>query len=91
MWQYINEEADCRRVFCTLLIYLRVLSPCCLQCLNHLLSIPGENDAALSLAVDCVGKAEDNKLTSDLVRFLMGDADGVPKVTLSGGICWRTY
>ena len=45
-----------------------------------MLAIPGEEAEAINMAIDCVGQAEDNKLTEDLVRFLMGDKDGVPKV-----------
>ena len=48
--------------------------------MNHLLAIPGEDDAALNLAIDCVSQANDVKLMEDLTRFLMGDRDGLPKV-----------
>lgn len=51
-----------------------------LQSLNHLLAIPGEDNDAINMAIDCVGQANETKLIEDLVRFLMGDRDGMPKV-----------
>ena len=39
---------------------------------------------AINLAVDCVGQANDMNLTNELVKYLMGDKDGVPKVLLQG-------
>jgi HEAT repeat protein len=44
--------------------------------------VPGEDEAAINLAVDCVGRANDPNLTNELVKFLVGDRDGVPKVYL---------
>ena len=50
------------------------------QSLNHLLAIPGEDNEAINMAIDCVGQAGETKLIEELVRFLMGDKDGIPKV-----------
>lgn len=50
------------------------------QALNHLLAVPGEDNTAINMAVDCVGQANDTNLTNELVKYLMGDRDGVPKV-----------
>ena len=54
----------------------------CFQSLNHLLAIPGEDNEAINMAIDCVGQAGETKLIEELVRFLMGDKDGIPKVSL---------
>lgn len=56
---------------------------CYLKALNHLLSIredDSEHADALNLAVDVVGSASDQKLTSHLMSYLLGDVDGSPKV-----------
>ena len=36
---------------------------------------------AIDLAVQCVGKAQDESLTHLLIEYLMGDHDGMPKVS----------
>ena len=35
---------------------------------------------AIDLAIECVGKSQDESLRHTLIEFLMGDHDGVPKV-----------
>lgn len=40
----------------------------------------GEDESsALSLAIDCVATANDEKLTNQLIEYLLGESDGVPK------------
>ena len=56
-----------------------------IKALNHLLNIPddgSENSDSLNLAVDVVGSAADNKLTTHLMNYLLGDVDGDPKVDI---------
>ncbi len=40
-------------------------------------------EKALEQAIDVVGKAKVDQLTRQLIDFLMGDTDGVPKVSQS--------
>ena len=35
---------------------------------------------AIELAVECIGRANNESLTNTLIEFLMGDHDGEPKV-----------
>ncbi|XP_058063715.1 WD repeat-containing protein 19 [Anopheles bellator] len=42
-------------------------------------SVGSEENAALSLAIDCVASAGDEKLSNQLIEFLLGESDGVPK------------
>lgn len=37
---------------------------------------------AIELAVECIGKANNESLTNILIEYLMGDTDGMPKVNL---------
>jgi len=66
---------------------LLVISVCArwTKALNHLLNIPDDgsenSEVALNLAVDVVGAAADDKLTSHLMNYLLGDVDGNPKVS----------
>ena len=53
---------------------------CILQAMKHFLRCDGENSQAIELAIETVGRANDDQLTHELVNFLMGDTDGVPKV-----------
>ena len=42
-------------------------------------SFENEENVALSLAIDCVASANDEKLSNQLIEFLLGETDGVPK------------
>ncbi|XP_049544255.1 WD repeat-containing protein 19 [Anopheles darlingi] len=42
-------------------------------------SVGSEENAALSLAIDCVASAGDEKLSNQLIEYLLGESDGVPK------------
>lgn len=48
--------------------------------MKHLLLCEKDQDPALDLAIETVGKADDEELTRMLVDFLMGESDGLPKV-----------
>ena len=51
------------------------------QAMKHFLKCtPNENDQAINLAIETVGRAEDEKLTNTLLDYLMGEEDGQPKV-----------
>ncbi|XP_058834907.1 WD repeat-containing protein 19 [Topomyia yanbarensis] len=52
------------------------------KALKHLLkaaSFSNEENMALSLAIDCVASANDEKLSNQLIEYLLGELDGVPK------------
>lgn len=52
------------------------------KALKHLLkasSFTNEENTALSLAIDCVATSNDDKLANQLIEFLLGETDGVPK------------
>ncbi|KAL3878608.1 hypothetical protein ACJMK2_030942 [Sinanodonta woodiana] len=49
------------------------------RAMKHFLRCDGENSQAIELAIETVGRANDESLTHELVDFLMGDKDGVPK------------
>lgn len=52
------------------------------RALKHLLkasSFTNEENTALSLAIDCVATSNDDKLANQLIEFLLGESDGVPK------------
>ncbi|XP_062563462.1 WD repeat-containing protein 19 [Armigeres subalbatus] len=52
------------------------------KALKHLLkasSFSNEENTALSLAIDCVASANDEKLSNQLIEYLLGETDGVPK------------
>lgn len=38
---------------------------------------------AIELAVECIGKANNDSLTNNLIDYLMGDKDGMPKVKIT--------
>ena len=40
---------------------------------------PNDVDAALDIAIAAVGKAHKDSLTHQLIDYLMGEIDGVPK------------
>lgn len=53
------------------------------KALKHLLKASSFNhndeSSALSLAIDCVATANDERLVNQLIQFLLGENDGVPK------------
>lgn len=52
------------------------------KALKHLLkasSFNNEENTALSLAIDCVATSNDDKLANQLIEFLLGESDGMPK------------
>ncbi|KAI0219651.1 WD repeat-containing protein 19 [Lamellibrachia satsuma] len=50
------------------------------RALKHFLRCPDvEDSAALTMAIETVGQANDDQLTRQLIDFLMGEIDGVPK------------
>ena len=56
-----------------------------LQALKHFLKCTfNESEQAIGLAIETVGRAEDDKLTNTLVEYLMGEQDGQPKVWCHG-------
>ena len=50
-----------------------------LQAMKHFLRCNPEDGQAIELAIETVGRANDDTLTAQLVEFLMGDIDGTPK------------
>ncbi len=51
------------------------------QALKHFLRVTDDqSDAAVTMAIETVGQAQDEQLTRLLIDFLMGENDGVPKV-----------
>ena len=44
-------------------------------------SFSNEENAALSLAIDCVATSNDDRLAGQLIEFLLGEFDGAPKVS----------
>ncbi|XP_070253925.1 WD repeat-containing protein 19 [Myotis yumanensis] len=50
------------------------------RALKHFLKCPSsENNAAIEMAIETVGQAKDELLTSQLIDHLMGESDGLPK------------
>ncbi|XP_073252735.1 WD repeat-containing protein 19-like [Porites lutea] len=50
------------------------------KALKHFLKCPvGEDGESIELAIETVGQAADEVLTHQLIDFLMGEADGIPK------------
>lgn len=55
------------------------------KALKHLLkaaAFSNEENNALSMAVDCVATSNDERLVNELIEYLLGESDGVPKVRL---------
>lgn len=55
-----------------------------LQALKHLMQVlkaNSEDPKVISLAIDVVAVANDDHLASQLIEFLLGEADGIPKVS----------
>ena len=54
------------------------------QAMTHLLRCRavhgGEPEDAINLAIETAGRAHDDALTHQLIEYLMGDVDGLPKV-----------
>ena len=53
------------------------------ESLKHLIKKHPNSDIegkAIELAVECIGKANNETLTNTLIEYLMGDHDGMPKV-----------
>ncbi|XP_053681434.1 WD repeat-containing protein 19 [Anopheles nili] len=42
-------------------------------------SVGNDENTSLSLAIDCVATAGDEKLSNQLIEYLLGESDGVPK------------
>lgn len=51
-----------------------------MQALKHFVKCSGEDGQAIELAIETVGRANDESLTRMLIDFLMGETDNVPKV-----------
>ncbi|XP_005092773.1 WD repeat-containing protein 19 [Aplysia californica] len=49
------------------------------KAMKHFLKCNAEDGQAIELAIETVGRANDDVLTKQLVDFLMGDVDGSPK------------
>ncbi|KAL8576385.1 hypothetical protein ACOMHN_048952 [Nucella lapillus] len=49
------------------------------RAMKHLLRCSAGDSQAIELAIETVGRANDDSLTAQLIEFLMGDSDGSPK------------
>uniref|UniRef100_A0A3Q3ED04 WD repeat-containing protein 19 n=1 Tax=Kryptolebias marmoratus TaxID=37003 RepID=A0A3Q3ED04_KRYMA len=50
------------------------------RALKHFLKSPkSEDNLAIELAIETVGQAKDISLTNQLIEYLLGDSDGIPK------------
>ncbi|XP_029010876.1 WD repeat-containing protein 19 [Betta splendens] len=50
------------------------------RALKHFLKCPNsEDNLAVEMAIETVGQAKDSSLTSQLIDYLMGESDGIPK------------
>ncbi|XP_041788987.1 WD repeat-containing protein 19 [Chelmon rostratus] len=50
------------------------------RALKHFLKCPNTDDnLAVEMAIETVGQAKDSSLTSQLIDYLMGESDGIPK------------
>ncbi|XP_069058187.1 WD repeat-containing protein 19 isoform X2 [Pleurodeles waltl] len=50
------------------------------RALKHFLKCPStEDNAAIEMAIETVGQAKDDLLTNQLIDYLMGESDGMPK------------
>ncbi|XP_069600695.1 WD repeat-containing protein 19 [Ranitomeya imitator] len=50
------------------------------RALKHFLKCPtAEENAAIEMAIETVGQAKDEMLTNQLIDYLMGESDGMPK------------
>lgn len=53
-----------------------------LKLLMQVMKANSEDAEPVSLAIDVVSAANDNHLTSQLIEFLLGETDGIPKVSV---------
>jgi len=56
-----------------------------LQALKHLMHVMkanSEETEAIMLAIDVVGVASDDHLANQLIEFLLGETDGIPRVSV---------
>jgi WD repeat-containing protein 19 len=56
--------------------------------MKHFLRCNGEDNQAIELAIETVGRANDDSLTRQLIDFLMGETDNIPKVKLYKTFLW---
>ncbi|XP_030305507.1 WD repeat-containing protein 19 [Calypte anna] len=50
------------------------------RALKHFMKSPGTEDSlAIEMAIETVGRAKDEALTNQLIDYLMGESDGMPK------------
>ncbi|XP_033742140.1 WD repeat-containing protein 19-like isoform X1 [Pecten maximus] len=49
------------------------------RAMKHFLRCSGEDGRAIELAIETVGRANDTQLTRQLIDFLMGETDNIPK------------
>ncbi|KAJ8298290.1 hypothetical protein KUTeg_024821 [Tegillarca granosa] len=49
------------------------------RAMKHFLRCSGEDGQAIELAIETVGRANDDQLTRQLIDFLMGETDNIPK------------
>lgn len=50
------------------------------RALSHFLKCPNTDDnLAVEMAIETVGQAQDSSLTNQLIDYLMGESDGIPK------------
>ncbi|ESO89539.1 hypothetical protein LOTGIDRAFT_218902 [Lottia gigantea] len=50
-----------------------------IKAMKHFFRCSGEDAQAIELAIETVGRANDDQLTRQLIDYLMGETDGVPK------------
>jgi hypothetical protein len=48
----------------------------------QVLKVNSEDPKVISLAIDVVAVARDDHLASQLIEFLLGEMDGIPKVSI---------
>lgn len=52
-----------------------------LQALKHFMRVPSaENSKGIDMAIETVGAVQNEQLTHQLIDYLMGETDGIPKV-----------
>lgn len=49
------------------------------EALRMFLQCPSNDEAAIELAINTIGEAKNDSLTHELIDFLMGERDGIPK------------
>ena len=50
-----------------------------------------EDSEAISLAIDVVGSSNDDHLANQLIEFLLGETDGLPKVSICNMILKKYF